>query len=75
VDISEFNAGDDVAFCEWMAQHAGVAAVPGSSFFHEPTRHLMRFHFAKRRETLEEAGKRLIRLRELWEKRPRLADY
>ena len=75
VDISEFNAGDDVAFCEWMAQHAGVAAVPGSSFFHEPTRHLMRFHFAKRRETLEEAGKRLIRLRELWEKRPRLVDY
>ena len=70
VDISEFNAGNDVSFCEWMAEHVGVAAVPGSSFFHEPTHHLIRFHFAKRRETLEEAGKRLIGIRELWKRRP-----
>jgi aminotransferase len=70
VDISEFDAGDDVAFCEWMAERVGVAAVPGSSFFHEPTRHLIRFHFAKRRETLEEAGRRLLHIRNLWKKRP-----
>ena len=69
VDISEFKAKDDIAFCEWLAQYLGVAAVPGSSFFHEPTHHLIRFHFAKKTETLEEAGKRLLGIREMWEKR------
>jgi len=43
-----------------------VAAVPGSSFFHEPVRHLIRFHFAKREETLAEAGERLKTLRDRW---------
>jgi len=69
VDISEFKAKDDIAFCEWLAQYLGVAAVPGSSFFHEPTHHLIRFHFAKKTETLEEAGKRLLGIREMWKKR------
>ncbi len=65
VDVSPFGVDDDVAFCEWMAQHVGVAGVPGSSFFHEPNHSLVRFHFAKRTETLVEAGRRLLRLREL----------
>ncbi len=64
VDISEFGWKDDVAFCEWLARDVGVAAVPGSSFFHEPVRHLIRFHFAKRTETLVAAGERLLQLRE-----------
>jgi aminotransferase len=64
VDIAEFGWADDVAFCEWMAQAVGVAAVPGSSFFREPVRHLIRFHFAKRPETLVAAGERLTKLRE-----------
>jgi aminotransferase len=64
VDISEFGWKDDVAFCEWLARDVGVAAVPGSSFFHEPVRHLIRFHFAKRTETLVSAGERLLNLRE-----------
>jgi aminotransferase len=64
VDASEFNVTDDVAFCEWMAREVGVAGVPGSSFFREPVRHLVRFHFAKRVETLNAAGERLMRLRE-----------
>ena len=55
---------DDVAFCEWMAEHVGVAAVPGSSFFREDVHHLVRFHFAKKDETLKEALKRLAALRE-----------
>jgi aspartate/methionine/tyrosine aminotransferase len=66
VDVSEFSRDDDVAFCEWLAREVGVAAVPGSSFFHEPVRHLIRFHFAKREETLAEAGARLKGLRERW---------
>jgi aminotransferase len=63
-DVSSFGVDDDVAFSEWMARAVGVAPVPGSSFFHEPVRHLVRFHFAKREETLRAAGERLLLLRE-----------
>jgi aminotransferase len=61
VDLSRYGVGDDVAFCEWMAREVGVAGVPGSSFFRKPTRPLVRFHFAKRLETLRQAGERLGR--------------
>ena len=64
VDISEFAADSDVVFCEWMAREVGVAAVPGSSFFKGSVNHLIRFHFAKNKETLAEALKRLEQLRE-----------
>ncbi|MDR0762280.1 MAG: aminotransferase class I/II-fold pyridoxal phosphate-dependent enzyme [Campylobacteraceae bacterium] len=63
VDISEFNVKDDVEFCEWLAREVGVAAVPGSIFFKENIQSFIRFHFAKKDETLLEAGKRLLRLR------------
>jgi aspartate/methionine/tyrosine aminotransferase len=63
VDISEFGWKSDVAFCEWMAKEVGIAVVPGSSFFHEKVNHLIRFHFAKRAETLAAAGGRLLHLR------------
>ena len=62
VDISEFGAENDVEFCEWLVREIGVAAVPGSSFFREPVHHLIRFHFAKREETLRVAGRRLKKL-------------
>lgn len=62
-DMSEFGVTDDVAFCEWMAERVGVAAVPGSSFFQEDVRHLVRFHFAKKDDTLKEALRRLGSLR------------
>ena len=64
LDVSEFGVKDDVAFCEWMAEYVGVAAVPGSSFFREDVHHLVRFHFAKRDETLKEALSRLAHLKE-----------
>ena len=64
MDVSEFGVKDDVAFCEWMAEHVGVAAVPGSSFFREDVHHLIRFHFAKKDETLKEALGRLAFLKE-----------
>ena len=63
VDIAEFDWESDVEFCEWMAREVGVAAVPGSSFFREPVRHLIRFHFAKQTETLVAAGERLMKLK------------
>ena len=64
-DISEFGRGDDVVFCEWLAREVGVAAGPGSSFFRDKVNNFIRFHFAKKEETLMEAGKRLLRLRPL----------
>jgi aminotransferase len=64
MDITESGWTDDRAFCDWLVKDIGVAAVPGSSFFREPVRNLIRFHFAKRPETLEAAGRRLIGLRE-----------
>jgi aminotransferase len=64
VDISEFGWSNDVEFAEWLAREVGVAAVPGSSFFREPVRNLIRFHFAKRAATLAAAGERLLKLRE-----------
>lgn len=65
VDISEFGYRSDNDFCNWLAREVGVAAVPGSSFFHEPVNHLIRLHFAKRIETLSAAGERLLRIREM----------
>lgn len=65
VDVSEFGVSDDTAFCRRLAEKVGIAAVPGSSFFSEPVNHLIRFHFAKRPETLETAGERLLKIREL----------
>jgi aspartate/methionine/tyrosine aminotransferase len=64
VDISEFGHKSDTAFCEWLVSAVGVAAVPGSSFFREPRRDFIRFHFAKREETLTAAGERLLELRQ-----------
>ena len=71
VDIAEFGWGSDVDFCQWMAREVGVAGVPGSSFFREPIRHLVRLHFAKRPETLVAAGERLADLREKAKQRAR----
>ena len=59
LDISEFNYDDDVKFCEDLAEKVGVGAVPGSSFFKENVNHLIRMHFAKKDETLNEALNRL----------------
>ena len=55
MDISEFGVDDDYEFCEYLAKEIKVAAVPGSSFFKEDVRHLIRFHFAKKDDTLKMA--------------------
>jgi aspartate/methionine/tyrosine aminotransferase len=65
VDCSEFGVTDDLEFCRWLARAVGVAAVPGSSFFHEPVNHLIRLHFSRSEPILAEAGKRLQRLKSL----------
>lgn len=71
VDISEFLAlpqfegYNDFQFCEWMIKNIGVAAVPGSSFFKEEVNHLIRLHFARGKETLDEACDKLSKLQDL----------
>ena len=64
MDISEFGYDSDLKFCEDLDAKVGVGAVPGSSFFREPVNHLIRFHFAKKDDTLNEALNRLETLRE-----------
>ena len=59
LDISEFGFDSDLDFCEKLAEKVGVGAVPGSSFFRENVNHLIRLHFAKKNDTLNEALNRL----------------
>ena len=60
---TDFGYDCDLKFCEELAAKVGVGAVPGSSFFREPVNHLIRFHFAKKDETLNDALNRLEALR------------
>jgi aminotransferase len=64
-DVSEFGFKDDVALAKHLIEEIGVAAVPGSSFFSDPSagHQLIRFCFAKKAETLNAAAERLYRLR------------
>ena len=62
VDITALGFASDTLASEWLIKEIGVAGVPGSSFFREPVNHLIRFHFAKREETLRAAGDRLAGL-------------
>ena len=63
LDLPAFSGMSDLEFCEWMIREIGVAAVPGSSFFREPVNNLIRFHFARGEETLDEAVRRLGKLK------------
>ena len=62
LDLPRFAGYSDLEFCEWMIREIGVAAVPGSSFFREPVNHLIRLHFARSEETIDEALRRLSRM-------------
>lgn len=50
-------ANDDVDFSRKLVRDAGVAAVPGSAFYSDPSMGInqVRFAFCKKRETLEKA--------------------
>ncbi len=63
MDISSLGFANDTQAAEWLTTEIGVTGVPGSSFFREPVNHLIRFHFAKKEETLRAAGERLLQLR------------
>ena len=63
VDIAAFArpGEDDTAFAMRLVKEAGVATVPGSSFYNPPSlgHGQIRFCFCKKDETLLEAGRRL----------------
>ena len=63
VDISEFGYDSDLDFCVDLIKSVGVAAVPGSSFFKEEENRYIRFHFAKKDDTLLAALDRLKDMR------------
>jgi aminotransferase len=59
VDISSLGYANDRLAAEELTKKIGVTGVPGSSFFREPVHRYIRFHFAKKDETLHRAGERL----------------
>jgi aminotransferase len=63
-DIGVFGFGNDVEFARYLVKEVGVAAVPGSSFYRDPSsgRTKLRFCFCKRDETIDEADRRLEKL-------------
>jgi aminotransferase len=66
-DISGFGCPSDVEFAHRLIANVGVGGVPGSSFYHLPElgRQKFRFVFAKRLETLEAAGRQLLKTKDL----------
>ncbi len=66
-DFSSLSSVNDREFGLWLARDIGVATVPGSSFHATEGRgrRFARFAFCKKRETLEAAAERLIKVRSL----------
>jgi aspartate/methionine/tyrosine aminotransferase len=60
-DIGHLGFKDDFAAADFLLNEVGVAAVPGSSFYHraELGKSLLRFTFSKSDETLARAAQRL----------------
>lgn len=66
-DISRFGFPSDEEFARFLVEVGGVAAVPGSSFYHDPRsgRQRLRFNFCKKESTLDAAEERLRKLPEV----------
>ena len=58
---NRLGISDDVELCRWLPEHAGVAAIPPSAFYSNPTNgaSLVRFAFCKQMSTIETAITRL----------------
>ena len=64
-DFSSISPLPDDEFAVWLTKEIRVSPVPGSSFFSRPElgRRLVRFAFCKTEDLLEEAARRLSRVR------------
>ena len=65
-DIGHLGFKDDFEAADFILEEVGVAAVPGSSFYHRPElgRGKIRFTFSKSDQTIAAAAARLKRLQE-----------
>jgi len=63
IRIDGLGRGDDESFAMSLVEQAGLAVVPGSSFYHRPEdgRDKVRICFAKKWETLNQIGERMER--------------
>ncbi len=61
-DVAGLGFDDDLEAGRYLVREAGVAAVPGSSFYDQKSlgRTKLRFAFCKNEETLREAARRLM---------------
>ncbi|MSR40657.1 MAG: aminotransferase class I/II-fold pyridoxal phosphate-dependent enzyme [Phycisphaerales bacterium] len=66
-DHSKYAFEDDFAFCRFLVEKVGIAAIPPGAFYKnkQHARTLARFAFCKRDETLHAANERLRSLPEL----------
>ncbi len=64
-DISAFGFASDLEFASHLVKEVGIACVPGSSFYKHPKdgSRQVRFAFCKKPETLDEAARRLEKLK------------
>ncbi len=64
-DISAFGFHNDVEFARYLVREIGVGVVPGSSFYRDPASgaQQVRFAYCKKEATLDEALRRLERLK------------
>jgi methionine aminotransferase len=64
-DYSRLSALGDTEFARWLTAAKGVATIPISVFYHEPPpMTYVRFCFAKERQTIDAAARRLEGLKE-----------
>ncbi|MGE5237880.1 MAG: pyridoxal phosphate-dependent aminotransferase, partial [Chloroflexota bacterium] len=65
--MSKWGFRDDMSFARFLGKEAGVAVVPGSSFYRTGSQEgagIVRFCFCKKMETLEAAAERLRGLKD-----------
>jgi len=62
--LAQLHQAVDPQFTHYLIREIGVAAVPGSSFFHDPEAgsRYVRFCFCKREATLQAAMERLQKI-------------
>jgi len=67
-DITPLGGTDGADFCRELPERCGVVAVPTQVFYdhQEAGRHLIRFAFCKREEIIDEAARRLAKIRPDW---------
>jgi N-succinyldiaminopimelate aminotransferase len=60
-DVRSAGFGDAAAFCRYLTEQAGVAAIPSAAFYDAPGagRAIARFAFCKREDVIREASARL----------------